>query len=68
MRLCHTIVDKSLDLGLNILGSLGQTGDVHVDHVIMSPPYVVTESELDKMVGILQKAIQAVISEVVSVQ
>jgi adenosylmethionine-8-amino-7-oxononanoate aminotransferase len=64
MRLCHRIVDKSLDLGLNILGNLGQTGDVHVDHVIMSPPYVVTELELERMVNILQEAIQAVISEV----
>ncbi|KAH6965485.1 pyridoxal phosphate-dependent transferase [Fusarium venenatum] len=68
MRLCHRIVDKSLDLGLNILGNLGQIGDVHVDHVIMSPPYVVTESELERMVGILQTAIQAVVSKVVSVQ
>ncbi|KAM0303631.1 hypothetical protein HYE67_003709 [Fusarium culmorum] len=64
IRLCHRIVDKSLDLGLNILGNLGQTGEVHVDHVIMSPPYVVTESELERMVGILRTAIQAVISEV----
>ncbi|KAJ4110480.1 hypothetical protein NW765_014805 [Fusarium oxysporum] len=38
MRLCHQIVDKALDLGLNILGNLGETGDIHVDHVIMSPP------------------------------
>ncbi|QPC78827.1 hypothetical protein HYE68_009579 [Fusarium pseudograminearum] len=68
MRLCHGIVGKSLDLGLNILGNLGQTGEVHVDHVIMSPPYVVTESELERMVDILRTAIQAVISEVVEIQ
>ncbi|KAG8668797.1 hypothetical protein FPOAC1_008181 [Fusarium poae] len=67
MRLCHRIVDKSLDLALNILGNLGQTGDVHVDHVIMSPPYVVTESDLERMVGILQTAIQVVVSKVVSI-
>lgn len=30
----------------------------------MSPPYVVTESELERMVGILRTAIQAVVSEV----
>ncbi|RGP70744.1 hypothetical protein FSPOR_3763 [Fusarium sporotrichioides] len=64
MRLCHKIVDKSLDLGLNVLGNLDQTGHVNVDHVIMSPPCVVTESDLERMVGILQTAIQAVISEI----
>ncbi|KAF5706172.1 ornithine aminotransferase [Fusarium mundagurra] len=64
MRLCHQTVDKALELGLNILGNLGETGDVHVDHVIMSPPYVVTESELGRMVGILQESIQTVISDV----
>lgn len=60
LRLCHQIVDKALDLDLNILGNLGKTGEVHVDHVIMAPPYVVTESELRRMVGILREAIEAV--------
>ncbi|KAJ0157267.1 hypothetical protein HZ326_0433 [Fusarium oxysporum f. sp. albedinis] len=68
MRLCHQIVDKALDLGLNILGNLGETGDIHVDHVIMSPPYVVTESELGRMVGILRESIQTVMSEVIDIQ
>jgi adenosylmethionine-8-amino-7-oxononanoate aminotransferase len=65
MRLCHRIVDKALELGLNILGKLGVTGDVHVDHVIISPLYVVTKNELDHTVGILQEAIKSVTSEVV---
>ncbi|PNP81896.1 hypothetical protein FNYG_04922 [Fusarium nygamai] len=68
MRLCHQIVDKALELGLNILGNLGETGDIHVDHVIMSPPYVVTESELGRMVGILRESIQTVMSEVIDSQ
>jgi adenosylmethionine-8-amino-7-oxononanoate aminotransferase len=66
MRLCHRIVDKALELGLNILGNLADTGDIHVDHVIISPPYVVNENELERMVGILREAIEGVISEVVS--
>ncbi|KAM0562827.1 hypothetical protein ACHAPJ_001667 [Fusarium lateritium] len=68
MRLCHQIVDKALDLGLNILGNLGETGEVYVDHVIMSPPYVVTESELERMVGKLREAIQTVTSQVGHIQ
>ncbi|KAG9498854.1 hypothetical protein J7337_009665 [Fusarium musae] len=68
MRLCHQIVGKALELGLNILGNLGETGDVHVDHVIMSPPYVVTESELGRMVGILRESIRTVMSEIIDIQ
>ncbi|KAL6917136.1 hypothetical protein ACHAP8_011500 [Fusarium lateritium] len=64
LRLCHQIVDECLDLGLNILGNLGATGEVHVDHIIISPPYVVTELELTQMVAILQEAITRVVSRV----
>ncbi|KAM0426286.1 hypothetical protein ACHAPT_008326 [Fusarium lateritium] len=64
LRLCHQIVDHALELGLNILGNLGATGEVHVDHVILSPPYVVTESELRRMVGVLRQAITAVTGRV----
>ncbi|KAH7127373.1 pyridoxal phosphate-dependent transferase [Dactylonectria macrodidyma] len=48
-KLCNQIVDRALELGLNVLGNLGTTGEVHVEHVIMSPPYVVTEAELTQM-------------------
>lgn len=63
LKFCNQVVDEALGLGLNILGNLGATGEVHVDH-IMSPPYVVTEAELRRMVGILQKAIENVTSRV----
>ncbi|KAF4984883.1 hypothetical protein FZEAL_36 [Fusarium zealandicum] len=68
LRLCHQIVDQALDLGLNILGNLGATGEVHVDHVIISPPYVVTESQLRQMVVILREATTTVVSQAVSKQ
>lgn len=57
---CNRIVDRALELGLNILGNLGTTGAVHVEHVIISPPYVVTEAELCRMVSILKRAIQEI--------
>lgn len=59
-KFCNRVVDRALALGLNILGNLGTTGEVHVEHVIMSPPYVVTETELRRMVSILKSAIQDV--------
>lgn len=59
-KFCNRVVDRALALGLNILGNLGTTGEVHVEHVILSPPYVVTEAELRRMVDILKNAIQHV--------
>lgn len=57
---CNRVVDRALELGLNILGNLGATGALHVEHVIISPPYVVTEAELCRMVSILKEAIQEI--------
>lgn len=59
-KFCNQVVDKALALGLNILGNLGTTGEVHVEHVIMSPPYVITEAELRRMVSILKRAVEDV--------
>ncbi|KAF4807971.1 putative aminotransferase [Colletotrichum siamense] len=59
-RFCNRVVDRALALGLNILGNLGTTGEVHVEHVIMSPPYIVTKTELQRMVRILKSAIEDV--------
>lgn len=58
-----SIVQTSLELGLNILGNLGDTGAVYVDHVIISPPYIVTERELQEIVRILKEAITIVTRE-----
>lgn len=59
-KFCSQVVDVALDLGLNILGNLGRTGAINVEHVIVSPPYIVTESDVDKIVDLLQKAISIV--------
>ncbi|KAI5458960.1 pyridoxal phosphate-dependent transferase [Mariannaea sp. PMI_226] len=49
---CNKVVNRSLDLGLNILGNLGKTGGVHVEHVLVCPPYIVTEAELRQMASL----------------
>lgn len=59
-KFCDKVVDRALELGLNILGNLGVTGDTYIEHVIMSPPYVVTESELHRMVCILRQSVEEV--------
>lgn len=54
---CNQVVKHCLDSGLNILGNLGHTGEYQVDHVLVCPPYIVTESELEEIVSLLKAAI-----------
>lgn len=56
-KFCDQIVKNALRLGLNILGSLGHTGTYQVDHVLVCPPYTVTDEELKEIVSILKVAI-----------
>ncbi|KAL3495748.1 pyridoxal phosphate-dependent transferase [Aspergillus germanicus] len=54
---CTQVVRHSLESGLNILGNLGHTGEYQVDHVLVCPPYIVTESELEEIISLLKAAI-----------
>lgn len=62
-KFSERVVNRALELGLNILGNLGVTGQIYVDHVIICPPYVVTEDELERIVAILAQAIQDITKE-----
>lgn len=63
VKFCDRVVDRALELGLNILGNLGVTGEVYVDHVIICPPYIVKEEELRAIVKLLAHAIGEVTAE-----
>ena len=56
----NQVVEAAQSLGLNILGTLGDCGKYHMEHVILSPPYIITASEVKEMVCILKAAIQQV--------
>lgn len=60
MHFSDRIVDAARDLGLNILGNLGKTGEIDVEHVIVCPPYIVTKEEIFQIVGLLKRAISFV--------
>lgn len=65
-KFCDRVVNRALELGLNILGNLGVTGEVYVDHIIICPPYIVTEDELRDIVKLVAQAIQDVTEEMTS--
>lgn len=54
---CSQVVKNSLDMGLNILGNLGHTGEYQVDHILVCPPYTVTNRELEEIVSLLKASI-----------
>jgi adenosylmethionine-8-amino-7-oxononanoate aminotransferase len=54
------VVDAAAELGLSILGNIGPTGDVNVEHVIISPPFIVKQVELEKIVELFKQAIMVV--------
>lgn len=54
---CGKIVENALDMGLNLLGSLGHSGEYQVDHVLVCPPYITTDAELEEIVSLLKDAI-----------
>ncbi|KAK6831752.1 hypothetical protein RU639_002547 [Aspergillus parasiticus] len=57
VKFCSQVVKKSLDMGLNILGNLGHPGKYQVDHILVCPPYTVTDSELGDIISLLKIAI-----------
>ncbi|VUC25585.1 unnamed protein product [Clonostachys rosea] len=59
-RFCNKVVDAAFENGLNILGNLGVTGDIHVEHIIIAPPYVVSESDITDIVQLLKVSIEEV--------
>lgn len=56
----NRVVEVAQDLGLNILGTLGDTGEFHVEHVILSPPYIVNAAEIKEITRLLKASIQLV--------
>ncbi len=59
----NRIVEVAAELGLNVLGNLGKTGELDVELVILSPPYIVTRAEIESIVDLLRAAIDIVIEE-----
>lgn len=57
-KFCDKVVNIALEKGVNILGNLGVTGSVYVDHVIVCPPYIVNSEELDTITTILAQSIE----------
>jgi adenosylmethionine-8-amino-7-oxononanoate aminotransferase len=63
LKFCDRIVEVAVELGLNVLGNLGKTGEIDVELIIISPPYIVNENEIKSIVGLLKEAVCIVTDE-----
>lgn len=59
----NRIVEVAAELGLNVLGNLGKTGELDVELIIISPPYIVTGEEIRSIVQLLKTAVRIVTEE-----
>ena len=59
----NRIVGVAAEKGLNVLGNLGKTGKLDVELVIISPPYIVSKTEIKSIVDLLKNAIGVVTDE-----
>lgn len=53
----NKVVASALKRGVNILGNLGHTGTYQIDHVLVCPPYISTEKEIEDIVALVKDAI-----------
>jgi adenosylmethionine-8-amino-7-oxononanoate aminotransferase len=59
----NRIVEVAAELGLNVLGNLGKTGEIDVELIIICPPYIVTKEDVRIIVELLKTAIGVVTEE-----
>ncbi|MBF0238360.1 MAG: aminotransferase class III-fold pyridoxal phosphate-dependent enzyme [SAR324 cluster bacterium] len=60
MKLTEQVVQKALDNGLILRGRFGTGTGKDGDHILISPPFVITESECDELVATLESSIAQV--------
>lgn len=63
LKIAHKVARRAMELGLAVLLSPGEGGDMLMDLLILSPPYNVTEAEVRTIVSLLGEAIQFVAGE-----
>ena len=59
----NRIVEAARNIGLNVLGNIGETGEYYVDLVIISPPYIINAAEVREVVRLLKEAVAGVSQE-----
>src|SRR5216117_3385174 len=61
-KFAERFADAALDAGLTVWPNVGQADGTNGDLVMVAPPFIVTESEINEIVGRLTKALERVLA------
>jgi len=59
-RIAKTIKSKAFDIGLMCYPMSGTIDGQNGDHILLAPPFIINDQELDLMVDLLHQTIEAV--------
>jgi len=56
-KFAETLSDLAFEKGLHILTGFGNVDGVSGDHVLIAPPFIISEKEMDELVAILKETV-----------
>jgi adenosylmethionine-8-amino-7-oxononanoate aminotransferase len=59
-RVAESIADLAFKKGLHILPGFGSIDGVSGDHILIAPPFIISEEEMEELVSILNETIKEV--------
>ncbi len=60
LKVAHQIFDEAFKRGLVTYPGTGGADGIRGDHILLAPPYIIKEEEIEKMVEILKESIEVV--------
>ena len=64
LRIAERIATEAQRRGLLVYPGTGCVDGVNGDHVLVGPPFTISDDEMEELVGVLDETVRAVASEV----
>lgn len=56
----QTITEKAMESGVIVYPGQGTADGINGDHILLTPPYIITREQIDEVIEAIDKAVQAV--------
>lgn len=63
-KISETLTERAFLNGLILMSGTGTADGVSGDHTVISPPFIITEKEIDELTNILEKTLREVFKEI----